>query len=163
MLRAAYSKPKLVLYTVGSVAFVCIGLWILRDPNPSGKALFSAWIGIVFFGPGSILFARRLFHQGEVLRIDSAGVFDSRTMNQPVPWAAVRSITERRVKRQVFFNLQLTRPAEEFVVSRVTRAFLPLNRFLGSERDTITLAANALTVSSDELRAALATYHRIGD
>lgn len=163
MLSARYSRSKLLMYTALSIGFVLIGLWILRDPDPSGKALFSAWVGIVFFGPVAFVLARRLSHEGEVLRVDRYGVFDRRAMDRPVPWGSIRGITERRVRHNVIFNLHLTRPLEDFIDSRARRAFMSLNGLLGWGRDTIAINANALTVSTDQLRAAITAHYPIGN
>jgi len=163
MLSARYSKSKLAAYVLLSAAFVLIGIWILGQPDPSAEALFAAWVGIVFFGPGAVVLGRRLFDNGEVLRIDRMGVFDTRAMSRPVPWSAVEKMTEREIRHNVIFTLHLGPPLQDFVGSRAKRTLSSLNGLFGFGRNSLSIAANALNVSTDEVRAALAAHHRIGD
>lgn len=162
MLSASYSKPKLVLYALMSAVFVLIGFWILQDPDPDAKALFSAWVGIGFFGPCTVVFVRRLRKTREILRVDGMGVLDRRVTDRTIPWSAIARITERQVRHQVIFNLHLTGYLSDFVDSNWQRFTQSLNGLFGLGRNTISITANGLTVSADELRAALAAHHPIG-
>lgn len=75
-----YANPlKLVLLTLGSAIFVAVGYLILRDPRMSANPfnVVMAWVAIVFFGLGVvvfvIIFIRDVVFRRPVLAIDEQG------------------------------------------------------------------------------------------
>jgi hypothetical protein len=75
-----YANPvKMSLSLLGSAAFVFGGLWLLRHPttNTSALTVAAAWVAIVFFGIGTIvfliMFIRDVIFRRPLLRIDEQG------------------------------------------------------------------------------------------
>ena len=74
-----YANPvRILLYLLGSAAFVAGGLWLLRHPTANANPLTAAtaWFAIVFFGIGTaiflLMFIRDVVVRRAILRIDSA-------------------------------------------------------------------------------------------
>lgn len=78
-LRFYANSLKLVLLVLGSAIFVAVGYLILRDPRMSANPfnVVMAWVAIVFFGLGVvvfvIIFIRDVVFRRPVLAIDEQG------------------------------------------------------------------------------------------
>ena len=76
------SRRRLALLALGAVTFVAAGLWMggaFGSPPDSRRysepAMFAiGWFGVVLFGACGLVAGKKLFENGEQLRIGSAGV-----------------------------------------------------------------------------------------
>ena len=49
------SRWKTLLLCLGAVAFVAIGVWLVKEHSDSMKAVIAEWAGMVFFGAAGVL------------------------------------------------------------------------------------------------------------
>lgn len=153
---ARYSKPKLILYGVGALAFVGAGALLVTRPAATLGMRWFGLLAVLFFGVCAIAVARRLFDSGHVLLINEAGLFDRRATDRMVPWPAVADIREARVRNQRFYALELSQPLRQFVDDRYKRMLLGLNR--PWVRNGIFVNASGLSASHEEIGIAMRRY-----
>lgn len=152
-LTARYSVRTLVRYLIGSFAFVAVGVW--RTLPSDSEISLRLGPSILFFGLTAVVFCLKLFDKRESLVVDHHGLFDRRVVDKPIPWSAVSGVKESRVRTRVFFNISLSRPVSEFVVSRRKGILIALNQRLGGG---VYISANALTVDTEQIRKALKAF-----
>jgi hypothetical protein len=65
------------------------------------------WIGVVFFGLGTVPILSWLFRSGPTVVIDDTGVFDRRWGVGRIAWEDIASVSITQVRRQRFISLWL--------------------------------------------------------
>jgi hypothetical protein len=74
---------------------------------PLPNVQFYGWIGIAFFGFGSIVIAASLFRAGTCVVFDDAGIHDLRTSWGLVSWSEIESIWVQSVNSSKFLCIEL--------------------------------------------------------
>ena len=78
------NRGKIVLFLLGSLVFVAIGLWMVRDGDWRG------WLGLGFFGLCAAVFVVQLVPGSSYLKItENDLVFCSLYRVTNVPWASI--------------------------------------------------------------------------
>ena len=126
-LTAHYSKPKLLLFELGALAFVALGIFLLTRPDPPLKYIMAGSAALAFFGLCAAVIAARLFETRPVLIIDAEGIFDRRATDRVLPWSAIADIAEARIRRQRFWFVQPAVPLNQYAESRYKRWLIRLN------------------------------------
>jgi hypothetical protein len=162
------SRSKLVLLTIGAVAFVALGFWMFQ--------LDSAWIesqrrfnnptlvhaigvaAMLFFGLCGVIGIRKLFDHKPGLVLSSAGMLiDSSAAVGLIAWDDIEGFATYEIHKQKLLVVKLVAPEKH------VRAGGPLQqalhranmRMVGSP---IAISANALKISFDELVALCTAY-----
>ena len=140
------SRPRIVLITLGAIAFVAGGLWMggAFGPAPSSsryppELVFAiGWLSVVFFGLCAVLWVRRLFDGKEQLQIGPAGIRVAHWSDQTIPWSEIVEVTTWSYRRQKAIVLRL-RDRTRFPGRGLAAKFSGLNRNLTGGDITISL------------------------
>lgn len=121
-LKIPLSKNKILLFFLGSIIFVALGIWFLNDPeklaNSSYRpksAEFIQIIGIVavvFFGVCGLFTFKKLFDKKDGLIINQDGIIDnaSGTSVGLVKWTDITGIEITQVHSQKFIMIEVSNP-----------------------------------------------------
>jgi hypothetical protein len=125
---------------------------------PLPNAQFYGWIGMAFFGFGSIVIAASLFRAGTCVVFDDAGIHDLRTSWGLVAWSEIETIWVGSVQSQRFLCIELHDAAARVAKSsawqqRICRA----NNAMGYP--AFTLAFVGLTPGFDDALGYLCARH----
>ena len=107
-LRFYASPVKVLLFVLGSAAFVAAGIWMLRTPGMSAKPfnVLIAWAAIVFFGFGEIVFLitaiQEVLLRRPVLQVDEQG-----WLFRPALFARKQVASWRNIKHVALYRQQL--------------------------------------------------------
>jgi hypothetical protein len=157
------SRLRIILLTLGSIAFVGIGCWIAGafGPPPASHRYpaivltIVAWTCIVFFGICAVAWIAKLFDAREQLRIGSAGIRYAAWSDRTVPWSEIIDVTTWTFKRQKMIILHL-RDAARFpgrgLAARMARA----NRMLTG--GDIAISLTGLDRDCDDALLAIANF-----
>lgn len=150
------APARLALYLAGALAFVAIGLWIIRQTAPtSGTAdmimLVIGWFSVVFFGWIALIAAQRMiWTRTPVITISPEGIRDIRVSPDLIPWTAIRSITTWQLQGTAIMVLGLASGEEEKLrLSAITRMTRRANAALGA--DGLSIATQGTKISHDRL------------
>jgi len=154
LIAARYSLWKIMAKLVVCLTFVMAGVLLIRQPSSSLGAQLCGWGILILFG-GDLLTVPMPPTRSVVLRIDNAGVFDGRSMIKPLPWSAVSSALERRLRSRAIYGLRLNESPEQFVKPGWRTFAVKINGYFRSP--PFWLSADLLNISGEELRTAIAT------
>jgi hypothetical protein len=152
-LTAHYSKPKLLLFELGALAFVAAGLLLLTRPDPPLRYVLGGSAATMFFGVCATIIARRLFETRPVLVIDREGIFDRRAIDRVLPWHSITTISEARIRHQRFYFVQPSHPLREFISQPLKRWLIGLNRPWAGRGFFV--SASGLNVSHEQIGEAI--------
>ena len=160
-----YSKTKLLLVFLGSLAFVAIGLWFVIEPPTNHYnrhysptiLLIVGYASIIFFGLCALIAMRKLFDNRPGLVIDDLGLSDnsSGVSSGQILWTDILNISVIEIQRQKIIMLQVNNPQD--YINRQTNIFkrklmkINLNKF-GSP---LSISSTALKISFVELHKLL--------
>src|SRR4051812_9551641 len=102
------SRWKLVAAILGSIAFVLLGLWILRRaPRDGVEAAAAGLASIAFFGLCGVYAGWRLVRPRPAVVIDRQGILDNASALSVglVRWDEVGELYEYRYKNQVMLGI----------------------------------------------------------
>jgi hypothetical protein len=156
----ARSSPwRLRLLALLSLGFVAIGVWMVSLGGGAKETIFG-WLGILFFGPGAFVIARRSFDSGLVLRVDASGIWSKNWSDATIPWDAVADVHFWTMQRQRMIGLELVEPQiypAKGLVGRLSGA----NRALTGV-DAIWLNVTGTDGNFDDLARTVLHHHRAG-
>lgn len=155
----ASSPLKLLLLTgAGIVMTAASALLALRIGGPGSYAEFVGYVGLTFFGLGTLLLVWRLFTgRGVAVTLNSEGLRDARISEKVIPWSVVRDITTWQSHRQRIMVIAVDPAFEERLgLSRIARMAREANKALGA--DGLTIAANDLSTSYETLLATTVAF-----
>lgn len=140
------SRPRIALFTLGSVAFVVAGLWMggMFGPVPTSSRsspvlVFAAgWLSVVFFGFCGLMWGKRLFDRREQLRIGPDGIRSALWSDQTIPWSEIVDVTTWSYRGQKTIVLHL-RDKTRFPGRGMAAMFASANRGLTGGDITISL------------------------
>ena len=161
------SKSKLTLMTIGSLAFVVIGIWFVFDParfisivcRSTTKIFISGLASILFFGFVGFSLFKKLFDKKPGLIISNKGIVDNSSGLSAgfIPWSDIKEIKETVFANQKFINLLVKNPKHYFdrQPSRLKRWLMERNyKWFGA---AIGISANGLNYNYDELKVLIQT------
>ncbi len=119
--RIELSKVKVLLLTLGSLAFVALGAWLISLDSAAIAAqshrspLYVHGIGlasIIFFGLTGISSFKKLFDTRPGLVLNSSGIVDNSSAVAAgfVPWAEISGAEAIQIRRQRILAIKLKDP-----------------------------------------------------
>lgn len=159
------SKTKMMLTFFGSLIFVGLGLWFLKNPPTSNHWLFgnptiifiAGIASIIFFGIVAVFIFRKFSDKKPGLIINEQGITDNSSGVSAglIPWTDIQEITISQVMNQKFLIFSVINP--EFYLDQITnplkRNAMKMNyKTYGSP---ISISANALQTNFDDLHKLL--------
>jgi hypothetical protein len=164
--RTAVQLAAMACMAMASLGFVAFADAFADDPGESPWPLrLVGVVGVVFFGLGGFLFARRGWgRRWRVLLTPSAVVIAAGGARTVVPWDAIRQVQATEVTtyvrgfavREPLLGLQVSDP-EAIQTGLLERLLLPLNRRLGAD---LALPIRTLAIDPYLLYHALRYYHQ---
>jgi hypothetical protein len=134
------SVPKTLGWLAAGAILTAISAVVVRGiPNaapPSTAEEIGGWVGLLFGGSGTLLMCRRLFLSGTLVEVSTAGIRFPRSSQPFVPWTAISDVSARRVRHQLFLDLQL-RPDAGHNVARVQTRWVNMLDLDGSTDDLL--------------------------
>lgn len=162
-LVVAHSPGKLVLFVLGSAAFVASGIWLLFQDEPLargsvGQQQLWGYLAVAFFGLIMLVALARLFTAGRpVLTLSAAGLRDERISTDIIPWRAIASIDTWAYRGQRIIVLGLYPGEEQKLRLRpMVRWTRRANAMLGA--DGLSVTASGTRIGHDELLAAITAF-----
>jgi hypothetical protein len=164
-------RMAMVLVATACLALACLGMVVFADAFADDPGE-SPWpvrlvgvVGLVFFGLGAIIIARRGWgHRWRLLLTPSAVVIVAGGARTVVPWEAIRQVRATEVTTHVH-GVTVREPLVGIDVSDLEaiqsgpleRLLLPLNRRLAAD---IALPIRTLDIDPPRLSEALRYYHQ---
>ncbi|HPF00035.1 MAG TPA: STM3941 family protein [Bacteroidales bacterium] len=155
------SKRKLIWMTMGSLAFCCIGIWLLIDPHKTdhpflGSLAVTYMTGLVtflFFGFGVFIFIRKLLSDNPGFIISRDGLTDnsSGVAAGYIPWEDIQDVINAEIMNQRCILIMVKNPLEylEKVRNPLKRKTMHMNyKMCGTP---ISVSANSLKINYDNL------------
>ena len=136
------SVKRLLLYLIGSLAFVLCGLWIVTSAPEldSIEYVIGGWGSIVFFGLGVMVFAFKICDRRPTIIINEKGVFDRTLGVGVIEWGDIEDVYKQSVHGNVFICMVLTEPAKYLRhPSKAKAKIASFNRLLGFETINLNL------------------------
>ena len=116
------------MYLTVACAFVAAGILLLV----LHQYLLVAWLNIVFFGAGAIVFAMQVVDRRPRIVIDDQGILDRTLKVGRIEWEDIRAVFLKRSQGQPFLCLELVDPSKYTQrLSPLLRRMVQLNRKLG--------------------------------
>jgi hypothetical protein len=164
--RTAVQLAAIVCLALASLGFVVFADAFADDPGESPWPVrLVGVVGVVFFGAGGFLFARRGWgRRWQVLLTPSAVVIVAGDARTVVPWKAIRQVQATEVTtyvrgfavREPLLGIQVRDP-EAIQTGLLERLLLPLNRRLGAD---LALPIRTLAIDPRLLYHVLRYYHQ---
>ena len=98
-------KLRTLLCFLTFIAFVCIGIWMIKDPSSSDKDIFWGYASVVFFGCGSVATLSILFSR-EPFVIITPEYIKFRSWDK-LYWRDITDIGEIETRRQTFLAFEV--------------------------------------------------------
>ena len=101
---------KLLGLCLGALAFVALGVFLIREPGRKGLwAQFMGAVTVAFFGAVGVAVLFRLLRPGPAILIDDDGIVDdaSGVSLGRIRWDQVGAIDEYRVDDQAFLSIKV--------------------------------------------------------
>jgi hypothetical protein len=156
-LKIPLSKDKLMLLFAGSLLFVILGLWFIKEPETfrKGVALIITigYAAVIFFGICAIFIFRKLFDTKAGIIIDNKGIHDNSSGVSAgfIPWGDITNISTIEISRQKLIMIEVSNPDDyiERQTNFIAKKAVAINhKMYGSP---ISLNAGALKYSFDDL------------
>lgn len=146
-IKVGVSRARMITMLIGALCFVAGGIFLLVI----GDEPWIAWMNIIFFGGGALVFARQIADNRPRLVIDARGVYD-RTLNVGViEWPDIVDATTRRIQGNAFICLHLRDPAKYTAhLSPMMLRMVEMNRKLGFTELSLNLSGT--NVDPEQLR-----------
>ena len=111
-LSTTSSRKKLLLLLLGSLLFVAVGAWIVRDPGADiVQVILGGWLSISFFGLCAIVLLAQFVLPKPRLTIDSYGITWTQRSDRTIPWTDIKDVDMLTVGRsQRYLVLWLSEP-----------------------------------------------------
>ena len=151
---ARFSPYRLLFLILLSLGFVVLSLWLVGafGAAPDAPMAWSGWVGLLFFGPCTVILARRVSDPRAQIILDEQGLYWRQWSEAVIPWTAFSAMEVCHVQRQRLLGLTLARPQDyppETMLGQLAR----YNEQLGFPH--VTLSAQGMDCSFDELHDAV--------
>ena len=165
------SKIKLLLFLLGSLTFVGLGLWLVINPSTIQHShryspttiLIAGYASIIFFGLCALFFIRKLPENRPGLIIDDLGLSDnsSGVSGGQILWSDISNISVLEIHRQKIIMLKVKNP--EDYINRQTSAFkrkiMKMN--FSMYGTPLSITSNGLKISFNDLYKLLLDNYNI--
>jgi hypothetical protein len=163
------SKFKLVLFLIGSIGFVAMGVWTMMGVPRGNHPILSnpilqyaiCVLCIVFFGFLSYVYFKKISDVKSGLVISDEGITDNSSGVSAgfIPWSDVQDITELKVHRQKFVCIGVKNPQDyiDKQPSAIKRKAMQLNHTTFGA--AISISANGLECNHERLKSLLKQKH----
>jgi hypothetical protein len=134
------SRWKALLLLAACLAFVVMGIFILRDRDASR---FGAWCCICFFGMGIPVSLFNMFDRRPQIILNETGVFDRTTFKNVIPWDVIQNAYVLNINQNKFICLIVDKQFEPSrKKGRFMRGFARMGKSLtGAQELNINLSA----------------------
>ena len=137
----AGSRTRYVIYLALACAFVAAGVLLLA----LHENVLVAWLNIVFFGAGAIVFGMQIVDRRPRIVIDDQGILDRTLKVGRIEWGDIRAVFLKRSQGQPFLCLELADPSKYTQrLSPLLRRMTQLNRKLGFTDLSLNLAGTSI-------------------
>ncbi|MDP5138574.1 hypothetical protein ORJ04_21745 [Rheinheimera baltica] len=165
------SKVKIILLTLGAVAFVLLGVWLLsmdaktiesqRKFNSPILVYGIGVVSIVFFGLCGFIGIKKLFDKSPGLIINSEGILDNSSGVSAgiIPWAEIVGIGEYQIHKQKFISIQVKDP-EKYVNTGNALKRMANRANIKMCGTPVNISANSLKINYDDLLKIITEYYR---
>ena len=126
---ANVSRGRIALLLLGAIAFIAIGIFMVRGANRDPESALIGWASILFFGLCGVVIAGQLFRSGVDIQIDARGILWRRWSDETIPWAAITSLYPDSAGRQPFLCLTLFDP-DAYRSTHIMGKFASINRYM---------------------------------
>jgi hypothetical protein len=120
-LKIPLSKDKLMLLFAGSLLFVILGLWFIKQPENFTRTSFKpspmlittiGYASVIFFGICGMFIFRKLFDTKAGIILDGKGIHDnsSGVSTGFIPWSDISNISTIEVSRQKLIMIEVNNP-----------------------------------------------------
>lgn len=136
VIRSATRKYLVAL--LGSLAFVVAGILVLLaqapEESPRTLAILGAWLCIIVFGGGALVFVSRLMDPRPRVVVDSRGILDRTLGVGLIPWSDIKAAYRSSIGSQDAILLELRDP--ETYLARLSPSRRAM-RALAAEKDVL--------------------------
>lgn len=162
------SKRKSLLFLLGSLAFVALGIWFVMDAeNFTGwsarNPLITRAIGItviLFFGLGTFVFIKRLLKSEIALVIDPIGLNlnPKKPSSEFIKWEEIIGFEEMKIQSTSILIIRVTNPEYwlEHETSMIRKKMMQFN--INNYNSPFNIASSGLDINSIELKNTLNKY-----
>ena len=160
------SRWRRILLTLGAVAFVVVGSWMVGAFGPSPAtprfsqetAIAIGWVAIVFFGLCAVMGFRKIFETREQVRINADGIRYANWSDSIIPWQQITNVTTWSYRGQQAAILHLRDPARFPGPGGVTGMLASAsNKLTGGD---VAISLTGTNRSFTDAMAAIAHYRR---
>ncbi len=165
------SKVKLILMTLGSFTFVCLGIVFVIKPETflssvmrSKEVIFVTGLAsISFFGLAGLFILKKLFDNQPGLVVSREGIFDnsSATSAGLIEWNDIVDADLIKIFGQRIFLINVKDPQKYIQRQESTRRRNVLKANLKFYGTPITIAANGLKINFEQLQKLLTEKIRV--
>ena len=151
---ARFSPYRLLFLSALSLGFVVLSLWMIGafGSYPDNGLGWGGWLGLIFFGPCTVILLRRVADRRPQIIADSRGLYWRAWSEEVIPWSELNGITVHHVQRQRLIGLRLRNRAAYPPTTKLGQ-LARYNAELGFS--DVTLSAQGLDRSFDELHRAI--------
>ncbi len=140
------SRWKYGWFLLLALGFVALGIALLY----LNKATWAAWLTIVFFGGGALIFLRQLTDRRPRLIIDPQGVFDRTLGIGWIVWSDILDLQLFSIQGQPFIGLKLINESDYLArLSPLKRKLIAGNQKFGFP--TLSLNLSGLLVKPEQI------------
>lgn len=145
------------LVMTGAAAMLAFGV-IDVGSRMGGLAPVVGYVGLVFFGGGTIMIVWRIMAlRGPVLTLSPEGLRDVRVAAEIIPWPAIEAYGTWSANKQSFVILRVAPEVERGLrPTRIARWTRSANRSLGA--DGLAIGTTGLELAHDDLLRLIAAY-----
>lgn len=113
------SKWKLLLMAAGSLAFVVIGIWMIRS-SQSSNASFAGLVAVIFFGVGLVGFLALMVLPSLLLTIDDEGIHCHYPFWHPltITWEEIACIRPIKMRFITIFAVDVSPAGKQTYLAR---------------------------------------------
>lgn len=135
------SRKRHALLTLGSLAFVAIGVFMIVEKGYWGQGL----VTVLFFGTGAAVGAWQFFDTRPRLQINDVGILDRTLGVGLIPWADITDAYVRSINHEYFICLQVL--DEQAYLDRLP----PLKRKLAGANEALGFTPLSINLSGVDL------------
>lgn len=166
VVRTAGPDPSLVLYprrgrqvllTIGSVAFVALGIWLILIGRP--VPVIAGVLATAVFGLFAAMGMRQLLRRGPALTVDRRGITDTSSAAAAgfVPWEQVTGTGIWEYNKQRIVSV-FVRDPEAVIAAATPLARTAMRANLRLAQTPVNIPTTALPLTADELLKELAAF-----
>lgn len=157
-----FSKQKMLMTLLGSIAFVGLGIWFLINPPKISNPIFVnptlifivGLTSVLFFGLAAVTIFRKFSDKKPGLIISRHGITDNSSVVSAglIPWTDIQEIKISQVMSQKFLMFIVSNPQDylDKVTNPLKRIAMKMNyKTYGSP---ISISSNALRTNFNELQ-----------